>query len=67
MSSRTLLESAAEILRRIDLSAFLEEFPPVGFSLRALASRPLHFTPTSRLRPAPEHLAWHPRHHGFAS
>ena len=46
-------------------SAFAEEFPLGGFSLRACASRPLHFAPSTKLRPAREHLAWHRREHGF--
>lgn len=46
-------------------SAFAEEFPLGGFSLRACASRPLYFAPSTKLRPAREHLAWHRREHGF--
>lgn len=47
-------------------ASFVEESPPGGFSLHALAGRPLHVTPAAKLRPAPGHLAWHRHEHGFA-
>jgi putative restriction endonuclease len=47
-------------------AAFIEESPPGGFSLRALAGRPLHFAKEASLRPARPHFAWHRRQHGFA-
>ncbi len=48
-------------------AAFVEQSPLGGFSLRAVAGRPLHFTPAAKLRPARQHLAWHRRHHGLAA
>lgn len=44
---------------------FTEESPAGGFSLRAFASRPLHFAPAARLRPARDHLVWHRHEHAF--
>jgi putative restriction endonuclease len=46
-------------------TVFREETPDGGFLLRALSNRPLSFAPTTRLRPAARHLAWHRREHGF--
>lgn len=38
---------------------------PHAFSLTALDSQPLHFHPSAKLRPSPDHLAWHRKHHRF--
>lgn len=46
-------------------ATFVETSPPGGFSLRALRHRTLHLDPDAKLRPSPEHLAWHRRFHGF--
>lgn len=46
-------------------AVFSESGPPGGFSLRALAGRPLVLPAGSPLRPDPRRLAWHRRHHGF--
>jgi putative restriction endonuclease len=50
----------------VQSAAAFEETAGCGFSLRALAGRPLHLVPGGSLRPGREHLAWHRRHHGFA-
>jgi len=46
-------------------NAFTETSPAGGFSLRALAGRPLFIASVSRLRPHPKHLLWHRREHQF--
>jgi putative restriction endonuclease len=43
-----------------------QESSPQGQRLLPLHQTPLHFHPQANLRPAPEHLAWHERHHGFS-
>ena len=47
-------------------AAFQEESAPGGFSLRALADRPITLAPHTTLRPDPVRLAWHRAEHGFA-
>jgi putative restriction endonuclease len=46
-------------------AVFTEDYPAGGFSLRALAGRPLFLPSTDTLRPHRTHLAWHRREHGF--
>lgn len=46
-------------------AVFTEESPAGGFSLRALSGRSLILPSVTRLRPHPDHLAWHRREHGF--
>ena len=43
-----------------------QESSPQGQRLLPLHQTPLHFHPQATLRPAPEHLAWHQRRHGFS-
>lgn len=62
------LWSVGDDLRNlVQPAAAFEETPDGGFSLRALAGRPLQFVAGAGLRPGREHLAWHRRQHGFSS
>jgi putative restriction endonuclease len=47
-------------------AVFTETGPADGFSLRALAGRPLTFHSAARLRPNIDHIRWHRGKHGFA-
>ncbi len=61
------LWSVADDLRVLvkPAAVFTEEFPVAGFSLRALAGRPLFLRSSTKLRPHPDHLRWHRQEHQF--
>lgn len=42
-----------------------EEISPYSRRLEFFHDKPLHLHPDSRLRPDPQHLAWHRKEHGF--
>lgn len=46
-------------------AAFTENAPTNGFSLRALAGKPLFIPSAAPLRPHPTHLRWHREAHAF--
>ena len=56
----TAIPKGDDLLIHIANGRFSESSPH-GRLVTAFAGRPLHFHGNARLRPAPEHLAWHQR------
>lgn len=60
----TAVPRGDEFLIHVAASRFMES-SPYGRVLASLHAKSLHFHPDSKLRPGPEHLAWHREHHGI--